>query len=254
MRRFQYLIGVLAVLALVGAACGDDPTGEFGLIAEDTLTVCTDAPYFPMEYEEDGVYKGFDMDLMRAIAADLELGMVVVNSGWDPIVTGLGMQAGDCDVGAASMTILPERAEAVAFSDPYFGGDQSLLVRKGEGNASLADLGGKRIGVQSQTTGEKYANDNNPGGTVVSYDNPGDLLLALTAGEVDGVLQDIVANAGEALQNNGVEVVATFVTNEVYGFAFEKTGREKLIAAVDESLAKLRDDGTYDTIFAAYFG
>lgn len=253
MKHVNYFLGLLVALMLIAAACGDDEGGEYALVSEDTLTVCTDSPYFPMEFEEDGRYTGFDIELMRAIADDLGLSLSVVNSGWDPIVSGLGMEAGDCDVGAASITIRPDRAEDVAFSDPYFSGDQSLLVRKGEGLSSLSDLEGMNIGVQSNTTGEIYANENNPGATIIAYDNPGDVLLALTANEVDAVLQDIVANAGEALQNDSVEVVETYTTDEFYGFAFQKTGKESLVEAVNASLADLREDGTYDEIYADWF-
>src|SRR5665811_605283 len=133
------LIAVLAVLALVLAACGGDDdggsaaAGDLDTVTAGTLTVCTDSPYPPMEFEKDGEFTGFDIELMRAIADGLGLELAVVNTGFDPITSGLAMEAGDCDIAAASITITAERAENIAFTEGYFSGDQSLLVKADAG-------------------------------------------------------------------------------------------------------------------------
>jgi polar amino acid transport system substrate-binding protein len=251
------LLGIVAASAIAITACGGDGggsmIGSYELVAADTLTVCTDAPYIPMEYEEDGEFTGFDIELMRAIADDLGLGLAVVNSGFDPITSGLAMTAGDCDIAAASITITPEREENIDFSDGYFNGDQSLLVKKDAGVSTLADLAGRNIGAQTGTTGEQYANANNPGGTVVSFENPGDLFTALEAGTIDAILQDLVPNQAKAVEDDTVTVVETYQTDELYGFAVKEEGAEDLLTAVNESLQKVRDDGAYDEIYTQFF-
>lgn len=252
------LIALLAVLALVIAACTTtaDPSDELGLVTAGTLTVCTDSPYPPMEFEQDGEFTGFDIELMRAIATELELdGVTVINSGWDPIVSGLALEAGDCDIAAASITITAEREESIDFTDGYFTADQSLLVSDASGLGSLTDFSGKNLGVQTETTGAFYANDNAPEGTtIIAYDNPGDLMTALAAGNVDGVLQDIVPNADYALNNAGVTLAETYPTAETYGFAIKEEGAEDLLAAVNAALKTLRDDGTYQSVWNDWFG
>ena len=113
---------------------GDVSLGDATTIAEGSLTVCTDAPYPPMEFEDpdaEGGYSGFDIELVRAMAGVLDLGLVVVNPGFDPITSGAVFAAGDCDLAAASITITDEREENIDFTDPYFQADQSLLVKKG---------------------------------------------------------------------------------------------------------------------------
>ena len=96
MKRTNRLMALMAILALVLAACGDDESGgggDLNLVTDGTLTVCTDAPYPPMEMEDseaEGGYTGFDIELMRAIAEDLGLGLAVNNTGFDPITSGLG--------------------------------------------------------------------------------------------------------------------------------------------------------------------
>jgi polar amino acid transport system substrate-binding protein len=248
-------VAVLA-LALLAAACGDDDsvdTDSLGLINDGTLTVCTDSPYPPMEYEENGEFTGFDIELMRAIAEDLGLELSVVNIGFDPITSGLAMDSGECDIAAASITITEEREANIDFSDGYFSGDQSLLTAEGSGIGSIADLNGKNLGVQTGTTGETYAAENAAGATLTSFENPGDLITALNAGEIDAVLQDIVTNGDAALNNSSLVLVEIYSTDEFYGFAVKEEGAENLLAAVNTSLAKLRDDGTYDGIYEEFF-
>ena len=252
MKTGRFLLTLLALL-LVTAGCGGDATGEYALVAADTLTVCTDSPYPPMEFEKDGEFTGFDIELMRAIADELGVSLAVVNSGFDPITSGLAMVSGDCDIAAASITITAEREENIDFSDAYFSGDQSLLVPTASGIATLADMAGKNLGVQTGTTGKLYAEENNPGATIIDYENPGDLVTALRAGEVDGVLQDIVANGDVALTDDTLSLVETYPTEEFYGFAVKEEGKEALLEAVNEALAKFEGDGTYDRIYADWF-
>ena len=255
------IIALITVLTLALAACGDgggtgDDGAEFTTITPGVLTVCTDAPYPPMEYvdPETGEFTGFDIELMRAIAANLGLELEVVNTGFDPITSGLAMEAGDCDIAAASITITPERAENIAFTDGYFTGDQSLLVRADSGITSLADMSGMRLAVQTGTTGEIYANENAPEDvTIVSFEDPGALFLALEANDVQGVLQDIVPNAEYANANESAILVETYPTDEQYGFAAKKEGTEALIAAINAQIAALRADGTYDRIYDQFF-
>lgn len=256
MKRTIRLIAVIAAMSLVLAACGGNgDTGELGLITEDVLTVCTDAPYPPMEFEQDGEFTGFDIELMRAIADELGLsGIEVVNSGFEPITSGVAMDTGQCDIAAASITITPEREENIDFTDGYFTADQSLLVRNDAGASSLDEFGGLSLGVQTGTTGEMYAEENAPADTeIVSFENPGDIFTALEAGNVQGVLQDIVPNADYALTHDNVDLAETYPTDEEYGFAVEEEGAEALLDAVNAALATLRDNGTYDDIYADWF-
>jgi len=259
--KLRKLMAVLAVLTLLVAACGDDEgagegAGDLDTITEGTLTVCTDAPYIPMEYEDPdtGEFTGFDIELMRAIATNLGLELAVVNTGFDPITSGLAMEAGDCDIAAASITITEERAENIAFTDGYFSGDQSLLVAADSGIGSLDDLAGQSVAVQTGTTGEIYADENAPeDAEIVSFESPGDLFLALESGQVQGVLQDLVPNAEYAFSNDSAILVDTYPTDEQYGFAASLEGTEDLIAAVNEQIEALRDDGTYDEIYDEFF-
>lgn len=258
MRVGVRVTAVLAALALMSTACGDaEEAGDLNLITEGTLTVCTDAPYEPFEFEDESApsgFAGFDIDLLQEIADRLGLTLTVTNTGFDPIQSGVAMNSDQCDIAAAAMTITPDRAENILFSDPYFDADQSLLVKVGSGITSLEDTAGRTIGVQSNTTGEAYARENAPeDAEITSLEDPGSLFTALDADEVQAILQDLPVNSERARQDDTVEVVATFPTGEQYGFGMKTEGKEALAEAVNEQLAEMRQDGTYDQIFDRYF-
>lgn len=259
MKKNLRLTALLGAVALVLAACGGDggtdttTAAELELVTAGTLTVCTDTPYFPMEYiDESGNYTGFDIELMRAIADDLGLTLAVSEPGWDAITSGLAFESRECDVAAASITITAERAEAIDFSTPYFISEQSLLVSDDSGIASIADTVGKEIAVQTGTTGHYYAEDEAPEGTIiVEFPDPDSPWLALESGAVDGVMTDLVATQGWSSNRTGFTIVGTFEPEE-YGLATK--GAPNLLEAINGSLAKLRSDGTYDRIFDDFFG
>lgn len=269
LRNLSSFLVLGAAVVLIASGCGQDggadqsdgdqtpAAADLNLITEGTLTVCTDAPYEPFEFEDPQApsgYSGFDIDLLQEVSDRLGLELGVVNTGFDPIESGVAMASDECDIAAAAMTITEERAENVLFTEPYFSADQSLLVKSDSGISALEDLAGKRIAVQSATTGEEYATENAPGDAeIVSFENPGDLFTALEAGDVDAVLQDLPVNAQKAQTDDTVEVVETFQTGENYGFAARKEGKEELINEVNRLLQEMRDDGTYDEIYDTYF-
>lgn len=244
-RRFV-AVGATALLLSAAAACGDD---------EDALTACTDAPYPPFEFEdEDGEFTGFDMELLREIATRLDREFDVTVQPFDGIL--LKPQAGDCDIVASAVTITEERAEQVLFSDPYFDADQSLLVlaENEEEFATLEDLAGETIGVQTDTTGAIYAEDNLPEGAETSeFDDAAAMFLGLESGDVAALLQDFPVNAYRALQDDSMVVTETFQTDEEYGFAVADDNQD-LIDDVNEQLEAIRDDGTYDELYEEWFG
>ena len=228
-----------------------------GLIKEGAITVCTDAPYEPFEFQDEATkeWTGFDMDLMKVIATNIGgLSLEVTVQPFDGIW--LAPKAKTCDLVASAMTITEERAANALFSDPYFDADQSLLVRA-EDKATLVDLAslaGKTIAVQTGTTGETYAKENAKDSTLKSFDEPAAMFLALEGKQVDAILQDRPVNgARQVKEPTKFALTATFTTGEQYGFALAQDNTT-LAEAVNSGLAAAKDSGEYDTIFAKYFG
>lgn len=265
--RTAKTLAVLAAGALALSACGDggstgagaspeaSPGGgsDLALITPGTLTVCSDIPYPPFEFEEGGEYTGFDMDIIREVAGGLGLDVAIKDVGFDGLQSGASLAAGQCDIGASAMTITEAREENIDFSEPYYDSLQSLLVPKDSEVKALADLAGKRVGVQQGTTGEAYAREHLPKDTeILAYPSDAELFPALQSGGVDAVLQDLPVNLGHT-QDGAYTVVEKYETDEQYGFAVKEEGSEELLKAVNAQLAELRDSGKYQEIYDKYF-
>ena len=258
-RPWRAAAGVL-VIALVAAGCGGDSDDTDGAasrvrtIEPGTLTVCSDLPYPPFEFEEGGKPVGIDMDLMTAVADDLGLKTAVKDTDFDGIFAALA--AGQCDVIASSVSITDERRASNEFTQGYFEIRQSLLVRKADADRykSLADLRGRTIGVQSETTGEAYAQSAATGATIRSFTGADELFTALRAGQIDGVLQDLPVNAYNAEKSGDTVVSARLPSEpEQYGFVIKK-GNLELRDAVDGALSRVRSSGRYAEILRRYLG
>lgn len=263
-RTTRTLAGAAAlVLGLTLTACGSDDEGggegtdtgsssALETIEEGQLTVCTDAPYPPFDILEDGKYTGFDGDLMTEIAQGLDLELAPQDAGFDGLQSGLSLNSGQCDVVSSSMTITEERKKNLDFTDGYYDSKQSLLVPADSDIASIDDLGGKRVGVQQGTTGKTYTEENAPSDAeVISFPSDAELYNAIQGGTVDALLQDLPVNLDHT-EDGRFEIVEEFDTGEEYGFAVRK-GNTGLRDAINEQLAELRDNGTYDKIYDEYF-
>jgi polar amino acid transport system substrate-binding protein len=128
---------------------------------------------------------------------------------------------------------------------------QSLLVPDGSSIKSIADLKGKKVGVQKGTTGKQYATDHATGASIVDFPSDAELFPALKAGQIDAILQDLPVNLDHQ-KAGGYTVVETYKTDEQYGLA-AKLGNTALVDAVNKALGTMRSNGTYDKIYNSYF-
>lgn len=260
-----------SLLTLGLAACGDDDTdtggqspaaggettadaAELELVSDGELTVCSDVPYEPFEFEDDESdfgYSGFDMDLIGEIAGGLGLEPVIRPSSFDGLQSGLSLNSGQCDLVASAMTITEDRQENLDFTDGYYDSLQSLLVADDSDIASIDDLAGQRVGVQQGTTGLAYAEENASDAEIVSFPNDAAMWQAIQAGQVVALLQDLPVNI-EHTRGEAYTIAEEYETDEQYGFAARK-GNTDLVDAVNEQLQTMRDDGRYDEIYDRYF-
>lgn len=194
------------ITAAPGASTATPSLDGVTLVKDGQLTVCSDMPYKPFEFEEKGTTTGFDYDVVSAMAKQLDVSVEFKTTPFDSIIPALNVP--DCDMIASAMTITPEREAQISFTTPYFDADQSLLVltENAKKYASLDDLAGKTIGVQVETTGATYAKDNKPqGATIKEFQTGDEMFPALISGDIDAALQDLPVNAYRATtsQANG---------------------------------------------------
>jgi polar amino acid transport system substrate-binding protein len=254
-------IAVVLTASLLGlslTACGGDGGGTTKsgaqLIQSGTLTDCSDVPFPPFEdFDKSSPtgFKGFDIDIISQIAQGMNLKLVVKDSAFDPLQSGLALNSGQCDIVASAMTITPDRQQNLDFSDGYYDSKQSLLVPNGSDIKSINDLSGKKVGVQQGTTGKTYTEENASGADVVTFPSDAEMFQAIKAGQVDALLQDLPVNLDHQ-KAGGFTIVQTYSTNEQYGIAIKK-GNTGLVNDVNAQLKKMRSNGTYDQLYNKYF-
>ncbi|MEV5645371.1 transporter substrate-binding domain-containing protein [Streptomyces flaveolus] len=262
-RRARLLVATTAAagLALVaGCTSSDDGGGKktaaggVELVKAGRLTTCTHLPYPPFQSEIDGRVQGFDVALVDLVAEDLGVEQDIVDQPFENFKTGGSLNAGQCDLAAAGMTITEERKKNVDFSDPYFQATQAVLADKDSGISSFADLKGKKVGAQAQTTGEDYTKGQ--GLDPVSFESSDAVLNGLRTGQVDAVVIDYPVVQGwlkDKANAGAFEVAEQIDTGEQYGFTVKK-GNDKLREAINKALADAKADGTYKKLYEQWIG
>lgn len=237
-----------AAMMLTMAACGskggtDANAGADG--EKKQLVVATSPDFPPFEFLDGSQIVGIEPALMQAIADKLGMELVWEQVDFDSIIPGI--QAERYDVGAAGITITPDRQKNCDFSNPYFLANQVIVVNPGSDIQGKADLAGKTIAVQTGTTAEEYCMDN--GYSVLSFASNNDAQAALTSGKADAWVVDNEAAARMAADQS-LTVLDEAMTSEPYAFAFAKGS--SLVDQVNTALQELLQDGTVEKLFQEY--
>ena len=214
-----------------------------------SLTVETSPDFRPFEFMYGTSYAGIDMDLMRAICNDINYRLDLRNNVFNSII--LSVEQGKCDMGASGFTMTDERKEQVLFSDPYYEIHQVVVVPKGSDIWTIDDLKGKTISVQMGTSGAEYAEDVTS--NVRQLNTYTEVVLDLLQGKAHCEIVDNTVAQAQVLENPELEIrdILTDAETEYYGFIFSKDNQE-LCDMINESLARLRENGTLDRIINYY--
>ncbi|MDR7157328.1 ABC transporter substrate-binding protein [Arthrobacter sp. BE255] len=245
---------ILAAGALTLTACGGSSTpaaseGGIQLINAGKLTVCSDVPYEPFEFQKDGKTVGFDMDIAAEVAKDLKAELSVVDSSFEAIETGTALT--QCDVSISSISITDTRKSVMDFSTPYLDDDLALVASSDSGIKTLDDAKGKKVGVQQATTGADYAAEK--GLDAQQFEDTGLLVQALQAGTIDAALgnQSVLGYAIKDAPK--FKAVEKFATGEQLGISIKK-GNTAMAEKVNGTLKRLTDDGTLKKFETTWFG
>ena len=255
-------------LALTGCGNSDAPADAAGsadasgsdtmqLVTDGTLTIGTSAEYEPFEYMEDGEYKGFDLELAQAIADDLGLELKIENVDFDTIVPGVASGT-KYDMGIAAITATPEREKEVGFTDSYYMDDQAIVTMAdnteitGDNYADALNAEGMKIAVQSGSTAEAFAKENFPNAELVPFKNATDCFAAVQSSQANALVTNrSVAAQLVATSFSNEQVIKQISTGEEYAIAVNKDNTA-LLDAVNDSIAKLTEDGTVDELMTKY--
>jgi polar amino acid transport system substrate-binding protein len=273
------LASILAlVLSLVVAACGSDDTPSATPAAAATtatagaatpaattdacdksalqlqsagkLTIGTDKPAYPPYFEDDKPAngKGFESGVAYAVAKQLGFGpaevkwiVVPFNSSYAP-----GPKKFDFDINQISIT--PQRAKRVDFSEPYFTAPQAVVATKGSsaaGAKSLADLKDAKLGVQVGTTSlDAVSASIKPSKQPQVFNDSNDTVRALKGKRVDAIVVDLpTAFYLTAAEIPGSSIVGQFQApgGDQWGMLLAKGS--KLTLCVNQALAEVTSSG-----------
>lgn len=233
MKKFLSLTLVLSIILVMFSGC---------LQSKKTLNVGTDATYEPFEsIDESGNYVGFDMELIKMVAAEMKMELNIQNVNWDGIIPGLINGNYDCLISA--MTITEERQKQISFSDPYFSIKQVIVVKEDNDQIKTpAELVGKTVTAQIGTTGDLYASKIK-GVKMKRFDTNPQAVQELLNNNADAaVMDDLVAS--EAISKNpGLKMIEiTDAEVENYGIGVKKENTE-LLEKINAALETLRNNG-----------
>lgn len=236
------ILSILMVVSLV--ACGASTT-------EEELVMGTNASFPPYEYyDEDGeTIIGIDAEIAKAVADKLGMKLTIKDMEFDSLLT--AVQSGAVDIVFAGLTVTDERKESVDFSMTYATGIQVIIVAEDSEIATVDDLDGKTIGVQTGTTGDIYCTDDYGQENVKQYANGALAVAALKNGQVDCVVIDNEPAKAFVAANDGLKILETEYVTEDYAAAIAKNNTE-LTEKVNKAMEELKADGTIDTIIGKY--
>jgi putative lysine/arginine/ornithine/histidine/octopine transport system substrate-binding protein len=222
--------------------------------AADKLRIGTEGAYPPFNgIDKEGKAFGFDVDIANALCAEMKAECeIVAPLEWDSIIIGLNKKKYDAIV--ASMSITEERKKAVAFTDPYYSNNLTMVAKKGA-NIDPNNLKGKSVGAQRATISANYVTDNMKDVDAKLYDTQENAYLDLASGRVEVLVSDKLPAYDWLRSEQGADfefIGDAIDVNDKIGIAVRKKDddlRMKLNAALKAIVA----NGTYEKINAKYF-
>ena len=212
------------------------------------IVMVTNAEFPPYEYHENNTIVGIDADIARAIADQMGMELEIQDMAFDSLIPAI--QSGKADFAAAGMTVNEERLRNVDFTETYAEAAQVIIVKEGSAIAAPADLTGKKIGVQTGTTGDIYADDVE-NAEVQRFNKGMEAVMALTQDKLDAVIIDREPAKVFVKENEGLKILDEAFTEEEYAIAIKK-GNTELLDKMNAAIKELKESGELQKIVDKY--
>ena len=227
---------------------------------DQVLKIGTEGAYPPFNnLTADGKLEGFDIDIARALCDEMKVKCEFVTQDWDGIIPAL--QAGKFDAIIASMSITPERAQQVDFTNKYYNTPPAIIAPKDTDikGVTKEDLAGKTLGVQGSTTHFNYSSQTYTDSTVKPYPTAQEYQLDLANGRLDAANDDIIVLQEflDSPEGTCCKLVGTIApVEEIHGpgagIAVRK-GEKELVEKFNAAIDAIRANGKYKEINDKYF-
>jgi polar amino acid transport system substrate-binding protein len=231
-------------------------TSVFAASSKKVIRVGTNATHPPFTFTDDKTSKiiGHDIELITKILTNLGYEVQYDNMNFDGLIPSVVSKK--IDVISCALSVNPERAKNVLFTDTYYKGGTRIAVLKDNNSIkSFDDLKDKTVGVELGTVQAQIAHDNSDKiGKIVEY-NSEEIFVALKTKKVDATISDEAI--ASYLINNSKVVDAKFVGEPMKerGMAFALNKKDKKLAnEINKELTNLKKNGWYDENYKKWFG
>lgn len=208
----------------------------------------------PWEFQDaSGDFVGFEIDLVREIGKRLGRDVEVVNIPFNGLFS--AVQSGRIDIALSSITITEKRLGSVSFTQPYYDSAQSLTVSSRSDAASLEDMDGKVIGVDTGSTGDMWTTRNSATygfANIRRFEGLAPAMLDLQSGRIDGYISDIPSLEYYIKDKPFFKVIERIETGERYSMMLAKT--TPLTDEVDDIISTLKQEGYVASLHELWFG
>lgn len=238
-----------------GSASASDGGDLLAQIAErGSMVFATEGTWSPWTFHnEAGDLTGYDIEVARAIAAELGVEAEFAEGEWDGLLAGL--DSGRYDTMANGVSVTPEREEKYDFTEPYAYNRIVVITTADSDIASMDDLAGK---TTANTLGSSYATlADSYGATNTGVDDFNQTIQLLESGRIDATLNDEVVFYDYMSQHPEADLKIAAENDEPTHVAFplrKEAATESLLAAMNEAIAALREDGTLAELSNEFFG
>ena len=223
-----------------------------------TLIMAADPSLAPFSYVKDGQVVGYEIEIAARFCEEYGYRLEVQTMSFASMIP--AVVSGKADFASSCITITPERAESVLFSEPIYRGGEVFAVLAENDSVSisdhsadpaltLSDMDGKRIGVQTGQTFDKMVLEVLPDAEIIYVNSKADLINSLLTKKIDSYAVDEPVIKTQMRENDKISYIPEYLSTFEFGYVFPKTDEgEKLRTQFSEFIRKIRTDGTIDEI------
>ena len=250
-----FLILFLIAVSLFGYREYNDPFNK--IRRTGIIRVGMTGDYLPISYlnEDTGIYEGFDVELVEALADELGVEIEYVPTSWPTLME--ETLNGKFDIAICGITVTEERKEKALMSDGYFENGKTILIRAEDIDKykTLEDLNRKEVTIMENPggTNERFVRENLPEATLIIHESNAEIPYLIAEGEADVMITE-TAEAGYYVQMDkrlAAPLIAEPFTHGQLGILMPK-GYEKLLSYINGFIEREKDSGLIEMLANKY--
>ncbi len=237
---FLILTISITISSMILSGCKEDKKAN-----SNQIIFATSSMYPPFEFHEKDELKGFDIDIAKAIARELNKEAIFEDMQFASIL--ISIQNDRVDAGIATITVTEERKKNFDFSTPYYFETMAAVFKKSDSIQNANNLNGKKVVCQLGTTMEMWLKEQNfTSGQIITMDSPNQAIEAIKSGQADVAFLDEAQSLAFIEQNLELTYKAIVQSENGYGIAVKKGSN--LLGSINSALNTLEKTGELQKI------